>query len=110
MKKPVKSALRRTVLVEVRETLRKSQETVSEKPEVVIEEYKEGMKRTDSCSDIGSVKSEASKTKSAEVADAKDSDATVEETKPEPVSVNQDNAEELKAESSEAEKLSEDKV
>jgi hypothetical protein len=87
LKKPVKSALRRTVLVEVRETLRKSLESelFPEKPEVVIEEYKEGMKRRHSCSDIGSVKSEASKTKSVEVADAKDSDATVEETKPEPV-------------------------
>jgi len=32
-----------------------------------IEEYKEGIKRSSSCSDIGSVKSEVSKTKSVEI-------------------------------------------
>ena len=71
-----------------------------EKPEVVIEEYKEGIKRTDSCSDMGSVKSEASKTKSAE---AKDSDVTLEEIKAEIASGKQEVDEELKVESSETE-------
>jgi len=56
-----------------------------------IEEYKEGMKRSSSCSDMGSVKSEVSKTKSVEIAEAVVTPTTVPNT---PLS------EELKAEDS----------
>jgi hypothetical protein len=70
LKKPVKSALRRTVLVEVRETLNKQKVDTPEGE--TTEEYKEGIKRSDSASDIGSVKS-GSTAKSIEVVVVKDS-------------------------------------
>jgi len=76
--------------VEVRETIRKSKEGTDATPEVEPEEYKEGIKRTSSCSDIASVKSDASKTKSVEI-EVKDSE---EQSKADP----QEEAEELKVE------------
>jgi len=76
--------------VEVRETIRKSKEGTDATPEVEPEEYKEGIKRTSSCSDIASVKSDSSKTKSVEI-EVKDSE---EQSKADP----QEEAEELKVE------------
>ena len=78
--------------MEVRETIRKSKEGTDATPAVEPEEYKEGIKRNDSCSDIASVKSDASKTKSVEI-EVKDSEeqskvdpqGEVEELKVEPV-------------------------